>query len=44
MDDLDLRDLWVETAPPRPADVDGNGRKVPTEVGAASEAPEAWPS
>ena len=54
MDDLDLRDLWVETAqPPAPpvaidltgnGDGDGNGHRVPSEVGAPSEALEAWPS
>jgi hypothetical protein len=50
VDDLDLRDLWVERVVPplTAAGVDGNGNgdghKIPSEVGATTETPEAWPS
>jgi CzcA family heavy metal efflux pump len=45
-DELDLRDLWEEKVvePAVATDVDGNGHKVGSEVGAGAEAPEAWPS
>jgi Cu/Ag efflux pump CusA len=39
-EDLDLRELWEEPTP----EPEGNGHKVPSEVGAGTEILEAWPS